>query len=219
MTRPLSYPRVVTHRPFRRRITVLAVIALVSVGCGPTASTSSTVSTAATTTTAGTTAATTTEPPPPTTTGPEYSVANYGLLPDPLPGSDEAHGSGCVAGGDQLPDGIWFGFVEGVTADTLTFDLACFWTGDAATTRAVADGEEPLDFYIRNEVPTTRTMPFDPSGTAYWQEPAMAPGIESVPMSEWPAGTGYQDCPSDNCAAWVYVNDGVVTQLSEQYLP
>ncbi len=32
-------------------------------------------------------------------------------------------------------------------------------------------------------------------------------------------GTAFQECPSDHCAAWVYVNDGVVTELVEQYLP
>jgi hypothetical protein len=230
-------------------IALLAVLTLLLVGCGGNSSTSSTDTSApttsapATTTTAPSTTtapATTTTAPPTTTeatttttaaptttasttttTAPEYTVANYGFFPDPFPGSDDANGSGCTPGAGQLPDGIWFGFVKGVTADTLTFDLACFWTGDAAAVRATADGQEVLDFYIRNQNPATRTMPRDTAGTAYWLDASGDLTPQAVPMSNWPdtGGTRYVPCPGDNCAAWVYINGGVITELVEQYLP
>jgi hypothetical protein len=40
-------------------------------------------------------------------------------------------------------------------------------------------------------------------------------------MPDWPdtGGTRYVPCPGDYCAAWVYVNGGVITELVEQYLP
>jgi hypothetical protein len=149
-------------------------------------------------------------------------VASYGFLADPFPDADEAHGSGCVAGGNELPDGIWFGFATSVTADTVTLDLACFWTGEAADAAAIADGAEPLGFHVRNENPTTRTMARDASGTAYWLDGAAAEIVPlAIPMVDWPVivGAAYQECPSDHCAVWLYINDGVVTELVEQYLP
>ena len=224
-------------------IALLAVLTLLQVGCGGTTSTSSTTqpgttsppATTSTTTTPSTTTqatTTTTTTGTPTTTqatttttavtpnGP-FTVAKYGFFPDPFTGSDEAHGSGCTPGAAQLPDGIWFGFVEGETSDTLVFDLACFWTGTAAAERATEDGEEVFDFYIRNENPDTRTLQRDPAGTAYWLDASGDLTPKAIPMSDWPVTTGspYQECPGDNCAAWVYINGGVVTELVEQYLP
>jgi hypothetical protein len=40
-------------------------------------------------------------------------------------------------------------------------------------------------------------------------------------MNDWPvtSDTAYQDCPSRHCAGWLYINDGQVTELIEQYLP
>ena len=207
----------------KKLIALLSVLTLLLVGCAGTTSTSSTTQpdTASTTTAAPTTTA----PPTTTTTvitatGP-YTVAKYGLFPDPFTGSDEAHGSGCAPGTGQLPDGIWFGFVEGATSDTLAFDLACFWTGAAAAERATEDGEEVFDFYTRNENPETRTLQRDPAGTAYWLDASSDLTPQAIPMSDWPvtAGSPYQECPSDHCAVWVYVNGGVVTELVEQYLP
>jgi hypothetical protein len=186
------------------RITIFAIAVVLLASCE-----------SAGTTTTTTAAAGTTAPSSPS----EFSVGNYGLLPDPLPGSDNANGSGCNPAGGDLSDGIWFGYVVDVTTDTLTFDLACFWTGQAAVDAAAKDGQQVSnDSYIRNDDPTTRTVQRDPAGTAYWVDPAMA-GVESVAMSDWPVDTGLQECPSDHCAAWVYINGGVVTELAEQFLP
>ncbi|GBD84600.1 kelch motif protein [bacterium BMS3Abin02] len=171
------------------------------------------------------TSTTTTAPSTTTTYGAqqEFSVFSNGFFPDPLPGSNEANGSGCVVSGSQLPDGIWFGFVEDAGAATVTFDLACFWTGEAAAAEAAADGQEPLegDFHIRDEDPQTRTVARDSAGTAYWLDGAGDLTPQAIPMSDWPVigGTAYQECPGDHCAAWLYVNGGVVTELVEQYLP
>ena len=225
-----------------KALVVIALLAAVLAGCGDSSSTTTdpvvvgstttsaspattTVpeSTTTTTTTTTTTAPpTTTEPPPTTSAPPEYSVATYGLFPDPLPGSDEAHGSGCTVDGSELPDGLWFGFVVAAAADVFTFDLACFWTGEAAVAAATADGEEEVfDFYIRNANARTRTAVGSPDGTAYWLDSAGDLTPQPTLMTDWPvvSETAYQDCPSQQCAVWLYMNDGVVTELVEQYLP
>ncbi|MCJ7725222.1 MAG: hypothetical protein MUP76_02370, partial [Acidimicrobiia bacterium] len=123
----------------------------------------------ATTAAPTTEATTTTTAAPPTTAGIVYEVDEGNFFPDPLPGSDQAHGSGCVVpgGSTTLADGIWFGFVTAATPGMLTFDLACFWTGAAAEAKAIEDGEEVFDFYIRNMNPTTRQVPID-GAARFW---------------------------------------------------
>ena len=151
----------------------------------------------------------------------EFSIDRYGFFPDALPGSAGAAGSGCVIGQDVLPDGMWFGFVEAVGDDAVSIDIACFWTGDAAITEAEADGNESYDFYIRNTNPKTRPVPSGNDATGYWLDGTGDLTPQPLPLADWPSttGTSLQDCPSDLCAVWVYVNGGVITELIEQYLP
>lgn len=174
-------------------------------------------STSATSTTTTTTTST-------TTTAPEtvYLVDTTDFFPDPFPGSNDAHGSGCVTPGfDALPNGVWFGFAEGVGGGVITFDLACFFTGPAAVAAATADGEEAFDFYIRNKVATTFAVPI--AGDArVWYIDMVSGDVTSpteIPLASWPDPDSYQDCPDDYCSVWLYVNGGRVTGIVEQYLP
>ncbi|MFH2072019.1 MAG: hypothetical protein ABIJ75_04115, partial [Actinomycetota bacterium] len=159
---------------------------------------------------------------PPTTADITYVVDESTFFPDPLPGSDQAHGSGCVVpgGSTTLTDGIWFGYVTAFTPGTLTFDLACFWTGAIAEAKAIEDGEEAFDFYIRNQNPLTRQVPLAGSARV-WYVPAVGDvsfPIET-PVTSWPHPDSFLACPSDWCGVWLYVNDGKATALVEQYLP
>ncbi|MCB2223529.1 MAG: hypothetical protein KQH83_05065 [Actinobacteria bacterium] len=198
---------------------------------GPT-TTGAPATTAAPTTEATTTApSTTVTTAPPTTTttvaptlppGPYYGPPPP-YFPAPLPGSDQAHGSGCVVpgGSTTLPDGIWFGFAEGTTPGMLTFDLACFWTGAVAVDKATEDGEEAFDFYIRNNNPTTRQVPVSASARV-WYVDMTSPDVsvpDEIPLSAWPHPDSFMTCPDQWCSVWIYVNDGEVTALVEQYLP
>jgi hypothetical protein len=151
----------------------------------------------------------------------QFSVARQGFFPDPLPGSAEAAGSGCVIGQDVVPDGAWFGFVDAFNGTTFAIDIACIWTGDAAATAADADGNEFVGFYTRNVNPKVRSVLTSSDATAYWLDAAGDLTPQALPIAHWPSTTGtpYQDCPSDQCAVWIYVNDGVATELVEQYLP
>lgn len=175
------------------------------------------------------TTTTTTAPTTTTTTAPEtvYLVDTTDFFPDPFPGSGGAHGSGCVTPGfDALPNGVWFGFAEGVGGGNITFDLACFYTGPAACTAQIDDGfvtdpADCLDFWVRNNVAATFAVPLAP-GARVWYVDMTSGDVTSpaeIPLADWPTPDSFQDCPGNHCSVWLYVNGGRVTGIVEQYLP
>ena len=171
-----------------------------------------------TSSTTSTTSATTTTAP-----GPFYAVDPAHFFPDAFPGSNGAHGSGCVTPGfDALPDGVWFGFAEGVGGGMITFDLACFFTGPAAEDAAAEDGEVlDGDFYIRNHVATTFPVPIA-ADARVWYVDALSGDVGSpteIPLAAWPNPASFQECPGQFCSVWLYVNGGRATGIVEQYLP
>ena len=105
-------------------------------------------------------------------------------------------GSGCAPGPGELPDGVWFGFVDGVTETTLDFDLACFESCDPGS-----------GVRIGNQNPGSRTVPvFN----------------EAQVISEAPDGPDWQDSFENwrrfedvglHTMVWIYVNDGDVTHV------
>ena len=180
-----------------------------------TTTTAVTTTTAATTTT--TTAATTTSA---TALGP-FVVGTPGLFPPvALSGSDGAAGSGCAPGPGGLPDGIWFGYVSARSGTDVAFDLACFYFGDIAYDEGAKDGEEVNnDYYVRNVNPALRSVIVDASMPVY-EISSTDSSFATVPFADWPIDpTGYIACPSDWCGVWLYVNDGEVTEIVEQYVP
>ncbi len=138
--------------------------------------------------------------------------------PDPLVGSDGARGSGCSPGPGALPDGVWFGFVDGGAA-VMDFDLACFYFGDIAWEKAAEQGDEaPNDFYISNQSTARRTVALDAATPVHW----ITADVEFAlsPYGDWVADpAGYSNCPGEFCLVWLYVNGGAVTEILEQYLP
>jgi len=159
----------------------------------------------------------------PTTTPvlPFYTVDPSDFFPDPFPGSDLAHGSGCVTDAQILGDGVWFGFAEAVVGGVISFDLACFWTGAAAEAEAIADGSEAFDFYIRNQNPKTYDVQIPANADVYWIDPTAAewPWPIPIPPTAWPNPASFLSCPSQWCSVWLYVNGGQATGIVEQYLP
>lgn len=171
-----------------------------------------------------TTTATTASPSSPTTLAiPVFAVDDPTLAPPaPLTGSEGASGSGCPAGGGPPEDGIWYGYVTASTSSSITFEFACLYFGDVAWEKAAEDGTEaPNDVYI---VTTDRVseVPVVEGATAYT---IVAPAnselrIDSVPYADWPQdANGYIPCPGESCSVWLYVNNGMVTEVLEQYLP
>ena len=149
------------------------------------------------------------------------------FFPPVFPDSNGGHGSGCVTTGfAALPNGVWFGFAEGVGGGEITFDLACFWTGVPACDAQIADGfaadaSECLDFYVQNNVATTFDVPVA-SGARVWYVDMVSGDVSSpteIPLASWPSPDSFQDCPGQYCAVWLYVNGGEATGIVEQYLP
>lgn len=177
-----------------------------------------TVATTTTTTTTSTT--TTTAAPATTTTSAGPFVYATGVFPDVLGGPLDAHGSGCAPGAGPLPDGIWFGFPTAWTTSSIDFDLACFYSGDAATAQATARGEEsppPNDYIITNDNPTLRSVPV--AGGAIGHRLDNTITTVPVPFADFITDQGdFQNC-FQFCLMWLYVNGGEVTEVVSQYVP
>jgi hypothetical protein len=218
-----------------KRLPALALVALVVAACGGDDAATTTLAasiteaiatTAVTTTTVApvTTAATTTTVATTTTAADVFVVDTVNWLPAVFGTAGGPNGSGCVVSGDVLPDGVWMGFAEAVSGSVITFDLACYFSGDAADTAANADygGSDGAEegFYIRNQNPKVFTVPIAPTAAVYSIDAAGPTWFpESIALASWPSGSSWLTCPGESCAVWLYVNGGVATGIVEQYLP
>ena len=127
-------------------------------------------------------------------TTPDYRVAS-------LPGAGDHYGSGCSPGSDTLPDGVWFGRVTTAKESKVAFDLMCFGPGP----------EGPGD--ITNDNPKVRTVQVDSAAIVY-RVPDDGVGWQAVRYSTWLTIPASSFC-TDGCMHWLYVNNGVVTEIVE----
>lgn len=152
----------------------------------------------------------------PTTTPSAVFVRSDSVAP--RDGSAGALGSGCgVPGGAPLPDGVWFGLSDDITADSLRFDLACLYVGDEALVAAAAAGEEALDFYIANDDPGAVVLSWAPDAQAYRMDGTVT-AVSVADFAADPFGPTYSPGWSP-VAVWVWVNAGVVTEVEAVYFP
>jgi hypothetical protein len=141
--------------------------------------------------------------------------------------ADDAAGSGChPSSTTSLPDGIWRGIVKSHTAESMNFDLVCSYRfGSPAFTSANdanweelfaqnpdlngerPEGGDPLPYGIVNDSSRIRTLTIAPNAD-YW--PLYAEAMV------WEAARS-QGASIDEI--WVFVNNGVVTEVSEVYYP
>jgi hypothetical protein len=195
--------------PSRLLIVGLALV----VACGESGATSTTLVSSTTTTEASTTTLqpTTTTSAPPTTVTTEASTTTA-----PNGG---AEGSGCTPGEGPLPDGDWYGLVTSRRNDSLDFDLACWFAGDAAIQASAEDGEEsppPNDYYVRNSNPDIREVPVGESvEVAFFPDGDPANVIE-IDYDEWAAMVATRGF---ELGVWLRVQDGAISEISEQWVP
>ena len=130
-------------------------------------------------------------------------------------------GSGCTPGDDDvLPDGRWFGFPSAREADSFSFDLACWFTGDDAAAAATEDGAEsppPNDYYIRNDNTTQRLLIPSPDATVEFLPDVGDPA--SANTIDYPTWVSEASSRSFEPGAWVEITDGLVVTIEEQYQP
>lgn len=221
----------------RRRLTVgfLALVMGVAVGAAGCSKNSSTTSTGGTTTSAGAgTSVSTTPPAVPSGTKPapaDTAVTTSTLARPSTPltisqstDGTSPNGSGCTPPpGDALPDGIWFGFTKGVdtTKPTLTLDLACFYTGPAATKAAGRTPDDPIenDYFIKNENPKLYTLPLaedvevlrlqNNGNTAEYEPTTTGPGEAADAAKAF----------SDYFLTWIAISGGKVVVVQQQFVP
>lgn len=186
-----------------------------------TTTTTSTTSTPTTTTTTTTTATTTTST---TTTSPDrvYLVGTPTLgLPEKVHPEPGVQGSGCSPGTDDLPAGIWFGYLVAKDDDSVTFDLACYLT-EPASLPYLSDDEldSGITWHLKNDNPRRREVPVAPGAVVY-QLDLTTDEFVTVPFPAWPEpGRPYSGlCPGNGCPVWLFVNDSAVTEIMEAYFP
>lgn len=167
------------------------------------------------------------EPPPPTATSPTSTTATTGLTTTTEPATttsvstnELASGSGCTPGTDDLPDGRWFGFATGTTGTSIGFDLACWFSDEAATLAAAEDGEEsppPNDYHIRNANALIRTVPVTEGAEVIWmRNPGDPATVETISFTVWVAD---REARQYQPGIWIDVADGSVSSVEEQYVP
>ena len=197
-------------RRFRLPTTALVVAATLIAACsGETSNTTLPTDTTLAPTTTSTDTPTTNAPPTTTTSTIPSSV------------NDDAEGSGCTPGAGDLPNGEWYGGVASVSADEIEFDLACWFTGDAAARAAAEDGEEsppPNDYYVRNVNTTLRTVPVGDEVMILWYPQFGDPTSEAtITYAEW------RDVVDDRgefmAGIWIEVEGGAITSIREQWVP
>ena len=132
-------------------------------------------------------------------------------------------GSGCAPGSDELPAGIWFGYLVAKGADTVTFDLACFLVPPASLPYLTQDDiDADVTWYIRNDNPRLREVPVA-DGAVVYQLDGSAEFYLDVAFADWPLpGHMYSfegTCPGAGCPVWLYVNGGAATEIMEVFFP
>ena len=165
-----------------------------------------------------TTAQTTTTPSiPTTTTTPTPSTTGQ----TPTDTNDLASRSGCKPGTQEtLPDGEWYGYIVDLDASEVEFDLACWFSGDAAVMAASEDGAEsppPNDYYVRNENETVRVLAVGDSAEVEYLANGGDPNtVTTSAYQDWYVEWEVSDFVP---GYWVTIEDGQITRIAQQYVP
>jgi hypothetical protein len=160
----------------------------------------STMTEAAPSTTAAA-ATTTTSTRTTTSTVPQaaWTVSVYGLTPTESLSGTDALGSGCAPGTDDLPDGVWFGWVKATGSDYVEFDLACLWPGRIQP--AASNDTTKLRYVATSFDTLVYPSSADPVSFGAWDGRASAtenaPGLPQV------------------LPFWLFLNDGLITEMTE----
>ena len=215
-----------SSRKRSRLAALLGCLALVGAACegGTTASTQRPSSDAVAGTAAPATTAPSTTVAPTTTEPPATEGTTTAFRPPPPPAESDPlptpWGSGCAPPGDTLPDGDWFGFLEGIelgAESRIDVDLACYFDGDHAEPAAVEDAYPhlPLEFapYVRNQVAKVFEIPV--SAAAMVEDFMLE---EAVDFTQWistvsaergcSASTDFAACP-----IWMRIDQGEAVLL------
>ncbi|HLS44503.1 MAG TPA: hypothetical protein VK045_03620 [Ornithinicoccus sp.] len=209
------------------KIAPIACLVLVLGACGSQDPADTTTPAAPTTTSADATSAapTTTDSATSSTTSEDPTTTDDSTTSDPATTGDDdgAEGSGCTPGegprGYALPDGEWFGLVKSTSDSEVEFDLACWFTGDAAAAAAAEDGEEsppPNDYYVRNRNDRTRDLPVAADATVTFYRTGDPQSEEEGDFHAW---VHVLDERGNYFGIWLVMESGEVVSIEEQWVP
>lgn len=129
-------------------------------------------------------------------------------------------------------DGQYVVFISDVgDGSSLEVDLAVWFSGAAANTAAMQDGDTDIpvanDYYLRNADPATMSVPVDEAVdvTSVWYDYDTDPDLENDPITYRQFLDAFQrdeEGTRDNMRTdpwWVTVEDGRIVALDEQYVP
>jgi len=198
----------------RSRLLIVGLIVLSACGNGESTDTTNATTTSTIPATTTSVSPSTTAPPTTVTTTAtsttETSVQNT---------DDLAEGSGCTPGEGPLPDGEWFGFVTSRGEESLDFDLACWFTGNAATQAAAEDGEEsppPNDYYVRNANPDTREVPVGELVEVTFYPDGDPDNSSEIDYDDW---GGMVATRGFELGVWLQIENGAIDEIHEQWVP
>jgi hypothetical protein len=131
-----------------------------------------------------------------------------------------------------LADGRSYGYIKSVDATNkeLVFDLAQFFSGDAANKAAQEDGvigpgeSVDNDYYIRNVNPKLRIIPIAPTviiEIIQWSnccEHTLKPTLTTFAKA-FPGPGPTDDFHGLDSSYWLTVKNGAIVKIEEQYLP
>lgn len=215
----MKYP--ISTRRSGALLGLIAVIVLATAACSSddgTADTTTSTTAPATTTTAPVT----TTIAPVTTTAAPVTTTTVAVTTTTVDTNTLADGSGCTPGDGELPDGLWYGVVATATDAELGFDLACWFSGNAAVLASAADGEEsppPNDYYVRNVSDHVRPIAVAGDAEVTWLPSVGDPTTEAtVAYAEWLVGRDQRGVELQP-GIWLTIEGGEATSIVEQYVP
>jgi hypothetical protein len=203
---------------------VAAVVAAAVVVAVGDSDDNSSVQTAASTTTTGLFTSTTAASSPVTTNAPTVPAVPI-VIPSKNDGTSP-DGSGCSPpAGDSLPDGVWFGDLKAVdrATGTISLDLNCFFTNEAAATANQQDNGGPGDpvdddYYIRNKVKKVYVLHAVPN-VAVLELTAMGGGPLGTPKAGLDAAATMLADFDNSWIGWIQVSGGHVVVIQQQFVP
>jgi hypothetical protein len=159
------------------------------------------------------------------------ATSSHPASPSPT-GSPIERPSSTPSASPVLADGRSFVYAKRVggtsSAPTLTFDLALFLTGQAASDAAAAHGDDtppPNGYFIVNDNAKLRTLPVAPTVTIlyYPSSGAACCKRQAGTLDGFTAavnGVAMTDYPDMSYTPWwLTVEDGAIVKITQQYLP
>lgn len=153
-----------------------------------------------------------TSPPASAAPHPRLIETRYGAAGPIATDASSPDGSGCSPGGDVLPDGLWFVAIEAIDEATLTLDLLCRFSGEAAFAHPEYGGGDHL--YL-NESSRLRTGLVAPDAVVWLLADPGLPGSQ-IARSPTEAAVAIADrgfAPF----VWALVENSLVAELWEPW--